>query len=71
MTKLPKPKKFFTKTNWDKSRVDRIRGYYVMFEDDVGGEHVFSHFAVNRKQSAMVAWHLANTLRDDMNSNIA
>ena len=63
------PVKFFTKTDWSKSRPDRVIGYYVMFEDETG-EHVFSHFAVNRKQSARVAWHLANTLRDDMNAGI-
>lgn len=61
--------KFFTETDWGKARPDRIVGYYVMFENEAGA-HVFSHFAVTRKQSAQVAWYLANTLRDDMNSGI-
>ena len=63
-------RKFFTKTDWHKARPDRVVGYYVMFEDDAG-EHVFSYFGVNRKQPALVAWHLANTLRDDMNERIS
>jgi hypothetical protein len=43
--------RFFTKTEWHKTRPDRIAGYYVMYEEN-GEEHVFSHFAVNKRQPA-------------------
>ncbi len=49
----------------------KVIGYSVWHINQAGGRENVHDFTATRKGGAMVALHLANTMRDDLNSGVA